>query len=85
MNDYSVSVEEAKNKFQEMVENTWKDTNEDILRPTPPGITTEILKCILNFSRMANVVYQQKQDGYTNPEKVVKPYIIALFVDSFEI
>ncbi|XP_031119892.1 vetispiradiene synthase 3-like [Ipomoea triloba] len=85
MNDYGVSVEEAMNKFREIAENAWKDTNEDILQPTTPAISTEILMRILNFARIDEVVYMKRQDGYTYPEKVLKPYIIALFVDCFEI
>lgn len=86
MNDYGVSVEEAMDKFEEMAENAWKDTNDDILQPIPPAVSTEMLVRILNFARMDEVTYAQRQDGYTCPEKVeTKPYIIALFVNSFEI
>lgn len=86
INDYGVSVEEAIDKFQEMVENAWKDTNEDILGPIPPAaISNEILMRILNFARVDEVIYMHGQDNYTYPEKKLKHYIIALFVDSFEI
>lgn len=83
MRDYGVSTEEAMNKFQEMAEIAWKDVNEGILRPTP--VSTEILTRILNLSRMIDVAYKNNQDGYTHPEKVVKPHIIALLVDSIKV
>ncbi|XP_016480628.2 vetispiradiene synthase 3 [Nicotiana tabacum] len=83
MRDYDVSTEEAMEKFQEMAEIAWKDVNEGILRPTP--VSTKILTRILNLARIIDVTYKHNQDGYTHPEKVLKPHIIALLVDSIEI
>ncbi|KAK4739454.1 hypothetical protein R3W88_003151 [Solanum pinnatisectum] len=83
MRDYDVSTEVAMEKFQEMAEIAWKDVNEGILQPTP--ISTEILTRILNLARIIDVTYKHNQDGYTHPEKVLKPHIIALLVDSIEI
>ncbi|PHT41437.1 hypothetical protein CQW23_20291 [Capsicum baccatum] len=83
MRDYGVSTEVAMEKFQEMAETAWKDVNEGILRPTP--VSTEILTRILNLARIIDVTYKHNQDGYTHPEKVLKPHIIALLVDSIEI
>ncbi|KAJ8543868.1 hypothetical protein K7X08_025486 [Anisodus acutangulus] len=83
MRDYDVSTEEAMAKFHEMAETAWKDVNEGILRPTP--VSTEILTRILNLARIIDVTYKNNQDGYTHPEKVLKPHIIALLVDSIEI
>ncbi|XP_059307600.1 vetispiradiene synthase 3-like [Lycium ferocissimum] len=83
MRDYGVSTEEAMAKFHEMAETAWKDVNEGILRPTP--VSTEILTRILNLARIIDVTYKNNQDGYTHPEKVLKPHIIALLVDSIEI
>ncbi|KAG5625884.1 hypothetical protein H5410_011102 [Solanum commersonii] len=83
MRDYGVSTEVAMDKFQEMAETAWKDVNEGILRPTP--VSTKILTRILNLARIIDVTYKHNQDGYTHPEKVLKPHIIALLVDSIEI
>ncbi|XP_070031393.1 5-epi-aristolochene synthase-like [Nicotiana tomentosiformis] len=82
MRDNCVSTEEAMNKFQEMAEIAWKDVNEGILRPT--SVSTEILSRILNLARMIDVAYKNNQDGYTHPEKVLKPHIISLLVDSIK-
>ncbi|XP_031119843.1 vetispiradiene synthase 3-like [Ipomoea triloba] len=84
MRDYGVSVHEAMDKLQEIVDNAWKDINEDIVEPTLP-ISREILMCLLNIARVDSVVYMQNQDGFTNSEKVMKPYMIAVLVGSFEI
>ncbi|XP_060167416.1 viridiflorene synthase [Lycium barbarum] len=83
MRDYDVSTEVAMDKFQEMAEIAWKDMNEEILRPTP--VSTEILTRILNLARNIDVIYKHNQDGYTHPEKVLKPHIVAVLVDSIEI
>ncbi|WMV53479.1 hypothetical protein MTR67_046864 [Solanum verrucosum] len=81
MRDYGVSTEEAMNKFQEMGETAWKDANEGMLWPVRP-VSTEILTRILNLVRIIDVTYKHNQDGYTHPEKVIKPHIIALLVNS---
>ncbi|PHT60964.1 5-epiaristolochene synthase [Capsicum annuum] len=83
MRDYSVSTKEAMAKFQEMGESGWKDINEGMLRPTP--IPMEFLSRILNLARLVDVTYKNNEDGYTHPEKVIKPHIIAMVVDSFKI
>nr|XP_009766331.1 PREDICTED: 5-epi-aristolochene synthase 2-like [Nicotiana sylvestris] len=83
MRDYGVSTEEAMTKFQEMVDAAWKDVNEGILRPTP--VSMELLSRILNFARIVDFTYKNNQDGYTNPEKVLKPHIITLLVESIKI
>ncbi|PHT31582.1 5-epiaristolochene synthase [Capsicum baccatum] len=63
--------------------NTWKDVNEGTLKPAPA--TMEILTRIFNLARIIDVTYKHNQDDYTHPEKVLKPHIIALLVDSIEI
>ncbi|KAG5574792.1 hypothetical protein H5410_054926 [Solanum commersonii] len=81
--DYGVSIEEAMVKFREMAEIAWKDLNEGILRPN--HVSMEFLTRILNLVRLIDVIYKHNEDGYTHPEKVLKPHIVALLVDSIEI
>ncbi|PHT65193.1 5-epiaristolochene synthase [Capsicum annuum] len=83
MRDYGVSTEEAMVKFHEMAETAWKDVNEGTLKPAP--VTMDILTRILNLACIIDVTYKHNQDDYTHPEKVLKPHIIALLVDSIEI
>ncbi|KAK4485847.1 hypothetical protein RD792_008494 [Penstemon davidsonii] len=47
------------------------------------SVPMEILKRVVNLSRLIDVVYKHNQDSYTYPEKVLKPLIFALLVDSF--
>lgn len=84
MKDHAVTKEEAATSFMEMIENAWKDTNEDCLMPSnyPKIVVTRII----NFNRSVEVFYKNYVDGYTEPAKnVVKQNIIALLVDSVEI
>ncbi|XP_055816949.1 vetispiradiene synthase 3-like [Solanum dulcamara] len=81
--DYGVSTEEAMDKFREMAEIAWKDVNEGILRPLP--VSMKFLTRILNLVRLIDVIYKHNQDGYTHPQKVLKPHVIALLVDSIKI
>ncbi|KAF3649992.1 hypothetical protein T459_01088 [Capsicum annuum] len=60
-----------------------KDVNKGILRTTP--VSTKILTHILNLARIIDVTCKHNQDEYTHPEKLLKPHIIALLVDSIEI
>nr|BAR94037.1 5-epi-aristolochene synthase [Nicotiana benthamiana] len=83
MRDYGLSTKEAMDKFQKMAETAWKDLNEGLLRPTP--VSAEFLNPILNLARIVEVTYIHNLDGYTHPEKVLKPHIVALLVDSIQI
>ncbi|KAK6122846.1 hypothetical protein DH2020_043427 [Rehmannia glutinosa] len=83
MKDNGVTKEEAMNKFDEMVTNTWKDMNEECLMPF--SNSREVLMRIIGLSRTTNVTYKNYEDGYTMPEKVLEPHIIALYMDSIKI
>ncbi|KAL8483330.1 hypothetical protein ACS0TY_026137 [Phlomoides rotata] len=84
MKEKGVTREEAMNKFSEIATNAWKDTTEECLNPSSP-YSREIFYRILNFDRIVDVGYKDNQDGYTQPEKVLKPHIMALFVDQIKI
>ncbi|KAL0409374.1 UNVERIFIED_CONTAM: Viridiflorene synthase [Sesamum radiatum] len=84
MKDYGVSEEEAMEEFKKIAENAWKDINEECVKEK--SVSMEVLKRVVNLSRlMIDVVYKHNQDGYTHPEKVLKPLITGLLVDSFSI
>ncbi|KAH6812179.1 hypothetical protein C2S51_025941 [Perilla frutescens var. frutescens] len=76
MRENGVTKEEAMAKFMEIATNNWKDSNEEYLTPS-----RHILTHILNMERLVDVTYKNNQDGYTHPEKVLKPHIIALLLD----
>ncbi|KAL0312078.1 UNVERIFIED_CONTAM: Vetispiradiene synthase 1 [Sesamum radiatum] len=83
MKDYGVSEEEAMEEFKNIAENAWKDINEECVKEK--SVSMEVLKRVVNLSRLIDVVYKHNQDGYTHPEKVLKPLITGLLVDSFSI
>ncbi|CAA2966126.1 vetispiradiene synthase 2-like [Olea europaea subsp. europaea] len=79
MKENGVTKEVAIDKFFEMVTNAWKDINDECLRPS--SSPREILMRILNLERIIDVTYKGNEDGYTQPQKVLKPHIISLFID----
>lgn len=82
MKDHGVCVEEAMQEFNSIAENAWKDINGEMVKEK--RVSMEILKRILNLSRLIDVVYKNNEDGYTHPEKVLKPLISALLLHSFQ-
>lgn len=81
MKQHGVSESEAIAELYKKVENTWKDMNEEIIRPTV--VSRDLLLRILNLSRQQDVMYKIG-DGYTNPE-LFKDFVLALFVDPIPI
>lgn len=75
---YGVSKEEAMNACNKIVENAWMEMNEGCLRPW--STSDEVLMRVFNLVRIIDAVYKHNQDGYTNPEKVLKPHVLALLV-----
>lgn len=84
MSENGVTKEEAMAKFLEMSINGWKDSNEECLRPSCYK-SRDILKVICNFQRLVDVTYKNNEDGYTHPEKNMKPNIAALLVDPIHV
>ncbi|XP_027182158.1 viridiflorene synthase-like [Coffea eugenioides] len=82
MKDYNVSEEEAARKFREMWEDTWKVMNEECLRPTP--IPRDVLKMLLNITRVSETVYKHRIDGFTQPH-AIEDHIRAMLVDFMSI
>lgn len=82
MKEHGVSKEESVAEFQTRIEKTWKDINEELLRPTP--VSMRLVVIYLNFMRMMFVTYKH-EDGYTHPERHLKDYVVALFIDAIPI
>lgn len=83
MKEKGVTKEEAMNKISEITTNAWKDTTEECLSLS--SYSREVFIRLLNFNRVVEVSYKNCQDGYTQPEKVLKPHIIALFIDEIKV
>ncbi|KAL5563690.1 hypothetical protein UlMin_033437 [Ulmus minor] len=79
---YGGSEEEIYDEFYKIIENGWKDVNQEFLRPSPMPIP--ILNRVLNFSRVMDFLYKDS-DGYTHVGKVVKDAITAVLIDPIPI
>ncbi|KAG6423353.1 hypothetical protein SASPL_113747 [Salvia splendens] len=84
MRENGVTKEEAKAKFWEMSMDAWKDSNEEYIKACC-YIPKDILMIIFNLERVIDVVYKNSEDGYTHPQKVLEPHIIALLVDPIKV
>ncbi|XP_055960083.1 probable terpene synthase 6 [Mercurialis annua] len=62
--EFGLSKEEAIEQMKKMVEDAWKDMNEEIIKLN--FIAMPVLTTSLNLSRVMDIVYLDCQDGYTN-------------------
>lgn len=79
MKEYGVSKEEAVVKLYELIEDTWKDMNEECLEPTAVG--KQFINVYLESMRVCHVVYDKDSDGYTHPEENLKHEINFIIMD----
>ncbi|KAL1543031.1 gamma-cadinene synthase-like [Salvia divinorum] len=80
MKDKGVSKQDAIIEFVELVENGWKDVTAEWAKGSS-SVPKEMVEQLLNYGRIAEITYNNKEDGYTDPEKYLGPLIAALFVD----
>ncbi|CAI9102855.1 OLC1v1001209C1 [Oldenlandia corymbosa var. corymbosa] len=81
MNHYGVMEHEAMAKFEDIVENAWKDVNGECLKLDSNIIKSETLTRFLNLARIVHVFYEHRVDGFTNARQVLEQHIVALLVD----
>ncbi|GMJ10480.1 terpene synthase 21 [Hibiscus trionum] len=81
MKQHNLSEELTLKEFEKLLEDAWKDVNEECMRPTV--VPRDLLLRQLNFARPSYFFYKHG-DGYTHPE-FVKDEICALFVDPIPI
>ncbi|KAK6161727.1 hypothetical protein DH2020_005108 [Rehmannia glutinosa] len=79
MKHHGVSKQEALSKFVDLVEDGWKNVNNEWV--TKSWIPKEMLEQLINYSRAVKVTYKNCEDGYTCPEKFLAQQIAAIFVD----
>ncbi|CAL9128165.1 unnamed protein product [Musa acuminata var. zebrina] len=75
--EYGTDVHVACKKLQGLVDDAWKEINEECLNTTAFSIA--LLERIINYSRMAEITYKYI-DGYTNSSTKTKEYISLLLV-----
>ncbi|KAJ4830631.1 hypothetical protein Tsubulata_036741, partial [Turnera subulata] len=74
--EHGVSKKEAVEKIQKICEKSWKDINEEFMKPTV--IPWLLLRHVVNLTRVTDAVYW-RDDAYTKP-LVLKEYIHLLFI-----
>lgn len=79
MKDKGVSKQEALSEFSMLVENGWKDITAEWVKSSTAH--KELVEHLLNYGRVAEVTYKNREDGYTDPEKYLGPQIAALYMD----
>nr|XP_018684350.1 PREDICTED: alpha-humulene synthase-like [Musa acuminata subsp. malaccensis] len=77
MKEYGTNVHTACKKLQVLVDDAWKDINEECFNQTTFPIA--LLQRIVNFARMIEILYKYI-DGYTNSSTKTKEYISLLLV-----
>ncbi|GJN21018.1 hypothetical protein PR202_gb08463 [Eleusine coracana subsp. coracana] len=82
MKEHSVLIETAREKIQELKEETWKDFNAEWLNPENSQ-PKQILDRIFNLTRTMEFFYN-KDDNFTNSHNI-KDNISSLFVEPFTI
>ncbi|EYU31462.1 hypothetical protein MIMGU_mgv1a021955mg, partial [Erythranthe guttata] len=82
MKEHGVSKQETLCKFAELVEDRWKDVNTECIAET--WINKEMVELVLNYVRMSEFVYKNREDGFTDPARSFAPLIVSLFVDPIE-
>ncbi|BFG29405.1 hypothetical protein CerSpe_156790 [Prunus speciosa] len=76
---YGVSDDqEIIDAFNKQIVDSWKDINEEFLRPT--SVPMPILVLVLNLTRVADLLYK-KDDGFTHVGKVMKDSVASYFID----
>lgn len=79
MKDKSASKQEALSKFMELIEIGWKDVNEELVKIN--CVPKKVVDKVVNFGGIAEVLYKNKVDGFTNPENQLASHIADLYVD----
>ncbi|MED6120573.1 hypothetical protein PIB30_022090 [Stylosanthes scabra] len=78
MRECDTSKEKAIQELQKRVKDSWKDINEECLKPTK--VPMQFLHRVLNISRFMDVMYKD-EDCYTHAEGKMKKCIEALLVE----
>ncbi|KAJ0102369.1 hypothetical protein Patl1_04328 [Pistacia atlantica] len=77
MNQHNVSEEEAVKLLRELVEDAWKDINEEFIKPA--AVPMPLLERVLNLTRVIDLLYKE-DDCYTNSH-LMKRLVASLLTD----
>ncbi|XP_049412978.1 terpene synthase 16 [Solanum stenotomum] len=80
MNEYGVTKEEAHIKIRDIIENCWKDLNEEHFKVNGAIIPRVLLMCITNMRRAVDFLYKD-EDAYTFSKNNLKDVIYRILID----
>ncbi|XP_055802420.1 terpene synthase 17-like [Solanum dulcamara] len=80
MNEYGVTKEEAHIKIRNIIENYWKDLNEEYFKMDEAIIPRVLLMRIINLTRVVGFLYKD-EDAYTFSKNNLKYVISDILVD----
>ncbi|KAF3627344.1 putative polygalacturonase-like [Capsicum annuum] len=79
MNEFGVTKEEAQMEMRKVIENCWKDINQEYLKPTVV-IPRALLMAVINLTRVAEFIYKD-EDAYSFPKNKLKDIISMVLID----
>ncbi|KAH0710993.1 hypothetical protein KY284_012420 [Solanum tuberosum] len=80
MKEYGVTKEEAHTKIRKIIENYWKDLNEEYFKVDVAIIPRVLLMPIINLTRVSEFIYKD-EDAYTFSKNNLKDTISEILVD----
>ncbi|WCJ35039.1 Sesquiterpene synthase [Euphorbia peplus] len=87
MKQHNASEDEAYDGIKKIIENAWKDINEEMMKPCDDEtarVPMPLRNCILNFAKVINVVYLD-EDGYTDSKGSLKKVLATLLLKPFSV
>ncbi|XP_049345899.1 sesquiterpene synthase 15b-like [Solanum verrucosum] len=82
MNEYDATKEEAYMEMRKIIENNWKDLNQQCLKPTT--VPRVLLMTVLNLIRTSEFFYKD-EDAYTSSKNNLKDVISMVLVDPIKV
>nr|P0DO47.1 RecName: Full=Sesquiterpene synthase 16; Short=ShTPS16 [Solanum habrochaites] len=80
MKEYGVTKEEAHIKIRNIIENSWKDLNEEYFKVNGTIIPRVLLMCIINLARVIEFIYKD-EDAYTFSKNNLKDVVYRILID----
>ncbi|XP_031376491.1 (-)-germacrene D synthase-like [Punica granatum] len=82
MKHHGATEQETERKLRKMMDDAWKDINDECLQPTP--VPMPLLTRIVNLTCVIEVLYKG-EDQYTNSQTDTKDYVTALLVHPIQL